>query len=120
VALALIATAAWNWVRFGSVLETGYRWGFVRLGVPVFDFVRWPEHLLALTISPMRGILLYAPILVALPLRLVSCVGGPLGSGVRRSSGSSFLLNLLFFSLSGTWDGGFGWGPRYLVAPSSS
>ena len=67
VALALIATAAWNWVRFGSVLETGYRWGFVRLGVPMFDFVRWPEHLLALTISPMPGILLYAPILGSAP-----------------------------------------------------
>ena len=36
-ALMLSAVAAygyWNWVRFGSILESGYRFGFARLGVP--------------------------------------------------------------------------------------
>jgi hypothetical protein len=111
-------TATWNWWRFGSALETGYAAAFERRGVPIFDFVGWPQHLAALLVSPGRGLLLYAPLLLVLPL----CAGGlrrlsAINRWVYVAGGGLFILNLLFFSLSGTWDGGFGWGPRYLVAP---
>jgi hypothetical protein len=115
---ALVATAAWNWWRFGSVLETGYAAGFRRLGVPVFDVAGWPGHLLALLVSPARGLLVYAPLLLLLPLSAKKLTGlDPTSRRIAVSGGVLFVVNLLFFSLSGTWDGGFGWGPRYLVAP---
>ena len=84
----------------------------------MFDLTGFPQHLLALLVSPARGILLYAPILFALPMSGIS----PWANDYlfKRLSGICLVAvaaNLMFFGLSGTWDGGFGRGPRYLVAP---
>jgi hypothetical protein len=116
--LAATVTAAWNWWRFGSVFETGYAAAFHRLGVPVFDFRGEPLHLVALLISPVRGLLIYAPLVILVPFCLPRLAKlDPLARRLAVAGLLLFVVNLVFFSLSGTWDGGFGWGPRYLVAP---
>jgi hypothetical protein len=116
--LALSVYAYWNWVRFGSPLESGYRFGFARMGVPMFAFGGFPEHVVALLVSPGRGILVYAPILLALPA--ARSYWRAMTPSLRRLCTVAWtapIVNLLFFGLLGTWHGGFGWGPRFLVAP---
>jgi len=108
----------WNWHRFGSPLESGYRFGFARLGVPIFDFAGWPAHIGALLVSPRRGLFWYAPILLGLPLVATQWARQQaVLKRLGRFGVVTWCVALLFFGLSGTWDGGSGWGPRYLVAP---
>lgn len=104
--------AAYNYVRFGSVSETGY--GLEGTSVSSLDFtpgVLLP-HLAALIISPGRGLLFYMPVLV------LAVPGFLLFLRSRRAEAllclSIFLSTWLLHSAS-LWDGGWSWGPRFLL-----
>jgi hypothetical protein len=98
----------YNWVRFGSPLNTGYHFeageGFIK---PVL------QGILGLTIHPYRGLFWYNPLLLlAIPGWLM----------LRRlSSNLAWLilglvaLQILSFAAWWSWDGGIVWGPRFLL-----
>jgi hypothetical protein len=96
----------WNWLRFGSVWDTGY------LESERFNG-DWLFGIFGLLLSPGRGIIWYSPVLL-------------LGVfGLRwfwRNQRLSFTLiallslcYLLLYAKWYMWHGGFSWGPRFLV-----
>jgi hypothetical protein len=108
ILLSLLTLAAYNAVRFGSPLDSGYYLsegeGFNRpflLGI------------LGLTISPYRGLLWYAPVLIlALPGTWLL---------LKRWRTETLLLIAIIVSQFAvyaswwSWHGGVVWGPRFLV-----
>lgn len=101
-----IVMAAYNYLRFGNPLTTGY--------LPEESFsAPWVRGILGLLISPGRGLFLYCPILLAL------IPAWP--SFFRRHRLEAIFLALISLSyllLYGKWfmwHGGFAWGPRFLV-----
>jgi hypothetical protein len=109
-------TIWWNWYRFGSPFETGYQRVFQLMGTRVLEPEKSLQNLLALLFSPGRGLLLYAPVLLVLPLgwRVLRDFSS---KKIRLAASSLFVVNLVFFACYSVWWGGFGWGPRFLIAP---
>jgi hypothetical protein len=108
LALAALATVAYNLYRFHDALEFGYR-------PPVDPGFTTPllEGAGGLLLSPEKSIVLFAPAIVLLPFALVALW--------RRDRAITTLLLALFaatFVLAATWwswAGGWSWGPRLLV-----
>lgn len=106
IALVGAALLAFNASRYGDPLNTGY------LPQESFSAVWW-QGVLGQLVSPGRGLLLYAPIL------LYSIFG--LGPFIRRRRAEGLLAlavilgHLLLYGKWFMWHGGFAWGPRFLV-----
>jgi len=108
LALAALATLAYNLYRFHDALEFGYR-------PPADPGFTTPllEGAGGLLFSPEKSIVLFAPAIVLLPLALVALW--------RRDRAITSLLLALFavtFVLAATWwswTGGWSWGPRLLI-----
>ena len=96
----------WNWLRFGSLLESGY------VESEAFNG-DWLVGLVGLLVSPGRGLLWYSPVLLLVPLGV--------GWFWRRarwllmSSAGVALLYWLLYAKWYMWHGGYSWGPRFLV-----
>lgn len=107
VVLPLLLLAFFNAVRFGSPFETGYS------GVMYLFNGDFFEGFTGLIISPGRGVLLYAPWTI-LGLAGVSVA-------IRRDPafavlcGGCFLSLWLIYSPWAQWDGGWVYGPRFLL-----
>ncbi len=98
---------AYNQARFGDPLETGYR-GEVDEFITPF----W-EGLYGLLLSPARGLLIYFPLLLVAPLALPR---------LRRRAPELFWTGalglpclLLLYARWWSWEGGWCWGPRFLL-----
>jgi len=116
-ALAAWATGAvpgalvWGWynfVRYGSPLDTGYmRDETLGMGGSVLD------GLWGLLVSPAASIFVYSPLLVVAVVAV--------WSARRRDPALAWwvagttLLFILFYAQLGSWAGGRSYGPRYLV-----
>ncbi len=104
-AAGLAASAGYNWLRFGSLWETGYH------------EVAWTTPpllgLYGLLASPGKGVLLYTPLLLLAP--------GAWLLFVRRRRAEAWLFLGLWLVLLAVyapynfWTGGFNWGPRFLL-----
>jgi hypothetical protein len=101
-----IVSLWWNWLRFGSPLDSGY--------APSEAFNGdWLFGLAGLLVSPGRGLLWYSPVLLLVPLGV--------GWFLRRarwlllSSAGVALLYWLLYAKWYMWHGGYSWGPRFLV-----
>ncbi len=108
VAVTVALLGGYNWMRFGSPLDTGYHFaegeGFNR---PVLT------GLYGLFVSPYRGVFWYNPILLlAIPGWFVLR---------RRLARPAWLMlgliaaDALIFSAWWSWHGGIVWGPRFLL-----
>ena len=102
----------YNFVRFGSILETGYSlWavqkGFNNFGTPLV------VGLAGELVSPGKGLLIYCPIF------LLTLAGARRFLAHQRDFGTALLLAtvlyLLFFAKYKVWHGDIAWGPRFLV-----
>jgi hypothetical protein len=108
VALAGVLIATVNYARFGSAFETGY-------GGEALQFYprTLPRHLILLLFSPERGLFVYNPILI------LGVLGFPWLLKAARREALFFLglivVNLCTIAMWHDWDGGWAWGPRYLV-----
>jgi hypothetical protein len=105
LAVGLAGTMAYNWWRFGSLLDTGYRnvsWAF-----PFF------KGLYGLVASPGKGYLLYNPISVG------AIIGGIYFFRRHRPEFwvcvGMVVTNLVFLAKYDHWHGGGSWGPRLLL-----
>ncbi|MCS7287064.1 MAG: hypothetical protein NZ653_08025 [Anaerolineae bacterium] len=105
-ALALIFLAIWNWLRYEDFFDTGY------LPQESFSAVWW-QGILGLTLSPGKGLVWYAPLLLLLPLVVLQFH--------RRHREISFLIatlsvgSILLFGKWFMWHSGDCWGPRFLI-----
>jgi hypothetical protein len=108
LALAALATLAYNLYRFHDALEFGYR----PPADPGFTtpLLRGAGGLL---LSPEKSVVLFAPAIVLLPLALVT-----LWRRDRAFTGLVLGLFAVTFVLAATWwswAGGWSWGPRLLI-----
>ena len=106
VVFAGLLSLWWNWVRFGSPLDTGY--------VATESFSGdWLAGIFGLTIGPARGFLWYNPILLlAIPGSLWFL------RHQRRIFWLSLAITTLYVVVYAKWymwHGGYSWGPRFLV-----
>ncbi len=98
--------AAYDYLRFGNPLTTGY--------LPEESFsAPWASSILGLVISPGRGLFVYCPVLLALIPAWPSFFR-------RHRLEAMFLVlislsHLLLYGKWFMWHGGFAWGPRFLV-----
>jgi hypothetical protein len=107
MSLAVLALGAYNTIRFGSPLETGYAETAQALTVPI------PVGLYGLLLSPGKSVFLYAPITLA----------GVLGWFTLRRSHAAVAWTLatmacaylLFYARYDWWYGGGPWAPRFLT-----
>lgn len=105
-ALALLFLAIWNWLRYEDFFNTGF------LPQESFSAVWW-QGILGLTLSPGKGLVWYAPLLLLLP-----SVGLQFH---RRHREISILIasllggSVLLFGKWFMWHGGDCWGPRFLI-----
>ncbi|MBW7881258.1 MAG: hypothetical protein H3C34_01245 [Caldilineaceae bacterium] len=106
VAAAGLISLWWNWIRFGSIWDTGY------VETEAFT-AEWLFGLFGLTAGPARGLLWYNPIL------LLSIPGAIwFWRQQRRILFLTLLLVGLYFAVYAKWymwHGGFSWGPRFMV-----
>jgi hypothetical protein len=99
--------AGLNLARFGDPLATGYGDELALWTTP------WATGLAGLLVSPGRGLLPYFPVAV---LALGGVAALPRGSRwVAALAGASVLALLLPHARWHGWDGGWCWGPRFLV-----
>jgi hypothetical protein len=104
----IVIWALLNYVRFGSVLLTGYHTAFDQgFSVPLFKGIAWN------LVSPYRSLLLYGPPVLLGLLGLVSF-------GRRFRAELLLVVSIVayvFIVYSGwwAWHGGWCWGPRFLV-----
>lgn len=96
----------WNWLRYGSVWETGY--------VESESFsANWFFGLYGLLIGPARGILWYSPVVLLVTLGIA-----PLWRSARwllLTCLGMALIYLFLYAKWYMWHGGYSWGPRFLV-----
>ncbi|MBX3001613.1 MAG: hypothetical protein KF893_24030 [Caldilineaceae bacterium] len=104
--IAGIVSLWWNWLRYGSVWETGY--------VESESFsANWFFGLYGLLIGPARGILWYSPVILLAGLGIV-----PLWRSARwllLTCLGIALIYLVLYAKWYMWHGGYSWGPRFLV-----
>jgi len=115
VAIALSAYGCYNWIRFGTVSATGYSASYgatphselIPIGNPLVG-------LYGLLLSPGRGVLWYAPLIAA------AAVSARRFYIERPVVGRAFIILaaawLAAHAAIPGWEGGWGWGPRYLLA----
>jgi hypothetical protein len=113
VSVGIVAVGAYNYLRFGNWLETGY--GLEGAGT---GFVRsWDRFFYALygfLLSPGKSVFLYNPVLLASFLLLPRFARHHPREGFLILSCS--VLVLVFHSnLIISWYGGWSWGPRFLL-----
>jgi hypothetical protein len=98
--------AAYNYLRFGDPLMTGY--------LPEESFsAPWVTGILGLLVSPGRGLIFFCPVLLA-------CLPAwPRLYRRHREQGVFILLTaasyVLLYGKWFMWHGGFAWGPRFLL-----
>lgn len=98
--------AAYNYLRFGNPLMTGY--------LPEESFsAPWMTGILGLLVSPGRGLIFFCPV-------LLSCIPAWPRFFRRHHAQSVFILltvgcYVLLYGKWFMWHGGFAWGPRFLL-----
>jgi hypothetical protein len=103
---AIALTGVYNWLRFGSLFDSGYD-----LSVERFDS-SFLAGVTKLVVSPSYGLLIFWP-----PLLLaIAGLGRQLRAAPRETAlfVGSFLTLLLLYAKWWAFSG-FGWGPRFLV-----
>lgn len=113
-----LITMANNWVVTGSPFSFpsahAVNYGVMREG---YGFGTWqPEAFLGLTVSPYRGLLVYAPALAAVALLAVVERRRLLRAATALDPFilPALIMVLVFFTHA-TWWGGWAYGPRYLT-----
>ncbi|MEM2368252.1 MAG: hypothetical protein QXQ50_08490 [Candidatus Bathyarchaeia archaeon] len=105
-ALVVFLILVYNHLRFGSFLATGY------LPEESFSAIWW-QGILGLTISPGKGLIWYAPVLMALTWASTRFF--------KRHKVLGFYIyalavgHVLLFGKWFMWHGGDAWGPRFLM-----
>ncbi len=106
IALSLLITGTYNYMRFGNILKTGYQ--NISFSTPLW------RGIYGLLFSPGKGLFIYAPILLVLLPSI------PLFFKQRRAEtvlvGALFIVYCLLFGTWYSWRGGISnWGPRLMV-----
>ncbi|UCC86213.1 MAG: hypothetical protein JSV81_15325 [Anaerolineales bacterium] len=101
-----MSIAYYNLARYGDPFNTGY------LAEESFSGIWW-QGVAGMLVSPGRGLLLYAPVL------LMAFLAAPTFYRRHRAEAALawavILVHLLLYGKWFMWHGGFAWGPRFMV-----
>jgi hypothetical protein len=106
LAIALAIVLGYDYIRFGSLTDTGYR-GKEGFTTPIL------KGTVGLLFRPSKSVLLFAPAILLVPAALID--------GWRSRRELTVWLSVIFlvtFVMSATWfswQGGWSWGPRLLL-----
>jgi hypothetical protein len=103
IVACLIAIAAYNWIRFGTILETGYADQAHAFDTPVY------VGLYGLLLSSGKSLFVYAPILLA------SVAGWFKLRRMRWILAALVISYVVFYARYDWWYGGGPWGPRFMA-----
>ncbi len=103
----MILLFLYNYFRFGNIFETGYGNEIHHFNIPFF------EGLYGLLFSSGKSIFVYSPILLLAPFSLLKMMKKMRYEGIVFSL--IFLTFLFFYAKWKSWEGGFTWGPRFLL-----
>ncbi|MHB1135127.1 MAG: hypothetical protein ACYC4L_22370 [Chloroflexota bacterium] len=106
VALATVAFLAYNWLRFGELMHTGYG------PQEGFNVPPW-EGLAGLLLSPGKSAFLYFPLLLLVPLWGARLVRRRPAEGLLMAS--LLVGHFLLYATWWIWWGGWNWGVRFLI-----
>lgn len=112
---SLAVLFAFNAYRFGNPLETGYGILFAHYGWRLFVPENALQNLGALMVSPKRGLFVYSPLLLLCLVPLVR--RGRVPASIHGAVLAAWAGTLVLTSCYSVWDGGAGYGPRFLVSP---
>ena len=93
--------------------------GYGKVAVPggnvlsLFQNSAW-KGIAGLLVSPTRGLLVFSPFLIFVPLGLWARLRNPTTRGLALALSVAVMCQLLLYSLT-DWRGGTSWGPRYLT-----
>jgi hypothetical protein len=110
-----VAVIAWyNYIRFGSILETGNRLATVTTlaGHGLFESAPLPT-LAAMLFSPGKSIFLYNPVLILLPLGIYGFYRK--NKILAIAMAAAIIANFTFNSFYTTWTGDYAWSLRLQV-----
>lgn len=106
IILAGVASLWWNWLRYGSIWDSGY------VSTEAFS-APWLFGILGLLVGPSRGLVWYNPILLlAIPGAFWFWRRAP---RVLATVTALFVVYVLLYGKWYMWHGGYSWGPRFLV-----
>ncbi len=111
---AILFCGWYNYMRFGSVLESGYSLvaDTAMGGHTMFESSPVPT-LAAMLFSPGKSIFLYNPVLLAVPFCLWAFYRRC--RVIAVAAGTAVVANFVFYSFCTTWAGDYAWGIRYQV-----
>ncbi|MBN8940850.1 MAG: hypothetical protein J0H01_15220 [Rhizobiales bacterium] len=72
------------------------------------------DGIAGLLISPMRGLLVFSPFLLFVPLFLWRVLAEPKGRGLTIAAGCAMIVQVLLYAMI-DWRQGMSWGPRWLT-----
>jgi hypothetical protein len=106
ILLSLLLYLFSNWWRFGNISQSGY------------EGEGWSTPFLAglygLTLSPAKGIIFYSPLIILATFGLIRLGQRGFSAEVTLIL-ALFITQLLIYSAWWAWEGGWVWGPRFLV-----
>jgi hypothetical protein len=103
----------YDYIRFGSIFETGYTLIANRLGIDFFSGTPMPAGLYGFLLSPGKGYFYYSPVAVLFFFGINSF--RKKNPELSACFISMILFYLLFLSKNIFWHGDWAWGPRYLM-----
>jgi len=114
VLVFIITVGYYNYLRFGSFLETGYSYGYGLRDYGILSIHTTPLHvgICGLLLSTGVGLFIFVPVsIISIPsfLQLYKK-----DSSLAMISISIFLFTLFYYGSLGFWHGWPEWGPRYL------
>lgn len=110
----IVACGWYNYIRFGSIFESGYELSIATsmAGHGLFEGSPLPA-LAGMLFSPGKSIFLYNPVLLLFPLCAYSFFHKHKIEAVAAFA--AILSNLAFYSFSTGWTGDYAWSIRYQV-----
>ncbi len=114
-ALGLLADGIYNYVRYGSLFETGFN----KVGNLNFSLSYWPVGMFGMLFGTPTGLLWFVPLVVLVPFGVAVAVRRGETRRVGLLLGQIVLIFCLYCSYF-LWWGGTYWGPRYLVPVMAS
>jgi hypothetical protein len=109
--IPLAALLLFNLGVIGSVAG-----GYGKINKPAMSFFQHPvwSGVAGLLVSPARGLLIFSPFLIFVPLGLRQRLRAPETRGLAFALGVAAIVQLLVYSQM-DWRAGTSWGPRYLT-----
>jgi hypothetical protein len=110
---AVVPLAALLYYNLDFIGHVGGGYGYVVANSPKFFRLDW-SGVAGLLVSPARGLLVFSPFLVFIPMGLIQRLRAPGSRGLALALSFAVAAQFVLYSQT-DWRAGVSWGPRYLT-----